>query len=123
MTWFYHAADIFFMVFHSGLILLNLFGWAWKPLRRANFIALALTGGSWFILGIFYGIGYCPFTDWHFQVLYELGRYPESNSYIGYMLERVSGISFKATVVDTWTMILFFAALGLSIYFNFFRKK
>ena len=114
---------MFFLVFHSGLILLNLFGWIWKPTRKINLIALLLTGGSWFILGIFYGIGYCPLTDWHFQVLYELGRDPESNSYIEYLLERLLGLHFKTSIVDTWTMILFFAALILSIYVNIRSDK
>jgi len=57
------------------VILFNLFGWIFRPLRKANLIVLALTGASWFILGIFYGIGYCPLTDWHFKLLYKHGQH------------------------------------------------
>lgn len=113
------------MVFHSALILLNLLGWIWRPLQRINLITLLLTGGSWFILGVFYGMGYCPFTDWHFQVLRELGRFPASYSYIEYMLERLLGIQLKAEMVDTWTLTLFFVALAASLFVNIrrWRKK
>ncbi|MCD4791284.1 MAG: DUF2784 domain-containing protein, partial [Bacteroidales bacterium] len=77
----YKFLDTFFVVFHTALIIFNLFGWIWKPTRRLNLITLLLTGASWFILGIFYGIGYCPLTDWHWQVLHKLGIYDVPNSY------------------------------------------
>jgi hypothetical protein len=54
--WKVKMADIFFIVFHTFLIFFNLFGWIFKPLRKANLVVLILTGASWFILGIFYGI-------------------------------------------------------------------
>ena len=70
VTRMYKFLDIFFIVFHTSLIFFNLFGWIWKYTRRANLVALLLTGGSWFILGLYYGIGYCPFTEWHWEVLH-----------------------------------------------------
>ncbi len=65
--------DIFFTVFHSLLVLFILFGWIWKKTRRLNLICILLTGASWLFLGIFYGLGYCPLTDWHFNILRRLG--------------------------------------------------
>lgn len=118
----YELLHIFFLVFHSFLILFNLFGWVWKPLRKANLVTLLLTGLSWFLLGIFYGIGYCPLTDWHYQILYELGKTNLPNSYIQYLLETFFSVSVSRNITDTWTMILFFVALVCSIYVNFFYK-
>ena len=118
----YDIADIFFVVFHTALILFNLLGWIWKPLRKANLIALVLTGLSWFVLGLFFWIGYCPFTDWHFQVLEKLGRDPSSHSYIEYILQRVSGTDISFAFVDTVTIVLYFIVLAISLYFNFFKK-
>ena len=118
----YELLHIFFLVFHSFLILFNLFGWVWKPLRKANLVTLLLTGLSWFLLGIFYGIGYCPLTDWHYQILYELGKINLPNSYIQYLLEAFFSVSVSQNITDTWTMILFFVALVCSIYVNFFYK-
>lgn len=114
--------DYFFLVFHFILILFNLFGWIWKSTRRLNLITLLLTGGSWFILGIFYGFGYCPFTDWHFRVLQKLGHHNLPNSYIKYITDRLTGLDFNAELVDTVTLVLFLLALVISIYINI-RKK
>lgn len=118
----YVVADIIFVIFHSGLILFNLLGWIWKPLRLWNLIALLLTGASWFILGIFYGIGYCPFTDWHFKILDKLGKYPGTNSYIEYLIERLMCISVNSEMVDTWTVVIYFILLVVSVFFNFFKR-
>ncbi len=114
----YKFLDIFFLIFHSALILFNLFGWILKPLRKINFITLSLTGASWLILGIFYGIGYCPLTDWHFRVLEKLGHYNLPNSYVKYLLDRITGLDFNSHLVDILTVVFYFLALSLSILFN-----
>jgi len=115
----YKFLDIFFVVFHTALIIFNLFGWIWKPTRRLNLITLLLTGASWFILGIFYGIGYCPLTDWHWQVLHKLGIYDVPNSYVKYLVLRLTGVDLNAGLVDALTVSLFFIALTMSVIFNF----
>ncbi len=111
--------DIFFLVFHALLIFFNLFGWLIKPLRKANLIVLLLTGGSWFILGIFYGIGFCPFTEFHWQVLHKLGQYYLPDSYISYLVERFTGFLPGAKITDILTVVFYFIALGLSLVVNF----
>jgi|SRR6056297_342641 len=115
---FYKAVDIFFVVFHTGLILFNVFGWIWHKTRRINLYSLLLTGGSWFILGIFYGIGFCPLTQWHFDVLRKLGNSNLPYSYITYLVHRLSGVMFEAELIDTITMTVFFVALIISVILN-----
>jgi hypothetical protein len=117
------ALDIFFVIFHTLLIMVNLFGWAWRRTKRLNFITLCLTGGSWFVLGIFYGWGYCPLTDWHFRVLNKLGEYDLPSSYIKYLIDRILGSDINAKLVEMATLILFILALLLSIYSNFLIRK
>jgi hypothetical protein len=112
------ALDIAFVVFHTALVLFNIVGWALRPLRRANLIALALTGASWFGLGIFYGFGYCPFTDWHWMVLRRLGETDLPRSYIQYLLIRLLGLRLEAGLVDGLVLAGFLAALALSIVLN-----
>jgi hypothetical protein len=114
--------DIFFVIFHSALILINLFGWIFKKTRRLNLVILMLTGLSWFVLGIFYGIGYCPLTDWHFQVLEKLGKPSWSNSYIEYLIERLFEVDVSGHLVDRVTLIAYFVALLLSVFVNFFLR-
>ncbi|MCH7658071.1 MAG: DUF2784 domain-containing protein [Bacteroidetes bacterium] len=115
----YQVIDIFFLVFHTFLILFNLFGWIWKKTRKANLFLLVLTGASWAGLGLFYGIGYCPLTDWHFSVLERLGVYNLPNSYIKYLADRITGMSFNQDIVDSLTLYLYLAALVISLAMNY----
>ncbi len=121
----YTVIDVFFVVFHTTLILFNVLGWVWKKTRLANLITLGLTGGSWFILGIFYGLGYCPLTEWHFDVLQKLGKTNLPSSYIEYLAERLTGTNFDGDTVNIITLVGFFIALILSAYLNYldYKKK
>jgi len=121
MFW-YRFIDLFFIIFHSVIIVFNLFGWLWKPARKINLITLLLTGSSWFILGIFYGIGYCPLTDWHWKVLHHLGKASLPDSYVSYLLKRITGLSFNNGLIEMLTVILFFIALAASGYINLKRR-
>jgi hypothetical protein len=119
--------DLFFILFHTSLIFFNLFGWILRKTRIWNLVTLLITGGSWFILGIFYGIGYCPFTDWHFRILEKMGETNLPASYIEYIVERFFPVDVNPQLVDTITVCLFFAALLISIVLNsidrFGRRK
>jgi hypothetical protein len=119
----YRFLDIFFVVFHTLLIFFNLFGWILKPFRRANLIVLLLTGASWFILGMFYGIGFCPFTEWHWQVLHKLGQDDLPDSYISYLVERFTGVLPNAKITDILTLVVYSVTLVISIIVNLYGRK
>ena len=110
--------DLFFFGFHSILILFNVFGWMVPRWRFANLITLCLTAFSWFILGIWFGWGYCICTDWHWQVREMLGYDNPSSSYIHFLILKLTHIDFPENLIDTFTAILFFAAFTISIYLN-----
>ena len=111
--------DIFFVIFHTSLTLFNIFGWIWKKTRLANLVTLALTGGSWLFLGLIVGVpGYCPLTDWHFNILYKLGKTDLPTSYIKYLADRVTGLNVSQTLVDNATLYGFLVALALSLFLN-----
>jgi hypothetical protein len=114
----YQILDWFFMVFHSAIIFFNLFGWILRKTRKWNLALLGTTAFSWFLLGIFHGIGYCFLTDWHWDILRKLGQYPYENSYIQYLMRRVFQLEISAKLADTATGVLFFLALFVSLFFN-----
>ena len=114
----YKIANTFFFIFHIALILFNLFGWIPKRLRKWNLVALSLTAFSWFVLGIFYGFGYCFLTDWHWQIRGKLGYSTDSNSYIHFLITELLGVSIRENVVDIFTAAFFFAAFAMSVYVN-----
>ena len=115
--------DYFFMLFHSVLILFNIFGWIVPRWRFANLITLSLTAFSWFILGIWYGIGYCPFTDWHWKVRELLGYDDQSNSYVHFLVLKITGADLPENWVDTTTITVFLTAFSISLYFTLKKKK
>jgi hypothetical protein len=83
-----------------------------------NLLVILLTLGSWTILGIFYGFGYCPLTDWHFNVLDKLGQAGLPTSYIKYIADRLSGADFNQELVDMVTMLGLAVALLVSLFLN-----
>lgn len=114
--------DYFLIVFHTILTLFNMFGWIIPQWRFTNLITLSLTSFSWFIIGIWFGFGYCPFTDGHWGVRQLLGYDDDSNSYIYFLILKITGINFSESFVDVLTAILFCVSYFISIYFAL-RKR
>ena len=115
--------NIFFTVFHLALIIFNLFGWIWKRTRKAHLIVLSLTAFSWFVLGIWYGWGYCPLTDWHWNIKEKLGEKNLPNSFIKYFADKITGSDINPGVVDGITVTCLLAAIIASVYMNFLKGK
>ena len=90
----------------------------WRYTRKWNLLSLLLTAGSWVFLGFFYGFGYCPFTDWHFSLLYEMGERGLPNSYVQYLFQRVLDVSVTASFADAVTLAGLVMALIMSVYVN-----
>lgn len=120
---FLHLIDYFFFFFHSIFILFNVFGWIIPRWRFANLITLSLTAFSWFILGIWYGFGYCPMTDWHWEVRRLLGYNDNSNSYIHFLILKLTGINLPEDLVNSLMLIIFIMAYSFSIYFYIKKKR
>lgn len=114
----YVFLDTFFFVFHSSLILFNVLGWIWARTRRANLVTLVLTAGSWVVLGFWKGFGYCPSTDWHWQVRRRLGDDDLPRSYMKFLADAVLGLDVPAAWVDAATAAGLILALTASTYFN-----
>lgn len=117
------VADYFFTIFHVVLILFNLFGWIWKPFRKIHLITISLTLASWFILGIWYGWGYCPFTDWHWQILHKLGYSGLPASYVSFLINRIFGYSPSYPLVNGLTIGFAIPAFLASLKVNFLNRK
>ena len=114
----YQFFNIFFFVFHSGLTLFNLLGWIWRKTRVWNLITLTATAFLWFILGLWYGFGYCPSTDWHWQVRMKLGYYDMPPSYIKFLIDSLTGLNLNAQLVDISALILLILAFVISLILN-----
>jgi len=115
--------DLLLILIHFAVIGFNLFGWIWKRTRRLHFIVICATAACWFILGIWFGIGYCPITDWDWRIKEKMGIHNLPNSFIKYYADILTGKPVDANLVDTLTAAGFFLAAILSVYFNFIQKR
>lgn len=117
------SADIFFFIFHSLLILFNLFGWIPARTRRLNLVSLLLTGLSWSVLGIWQGFGYCPLTEWHYRVRWQLGKHLQPDSYIDFLMQEFFSLHLPADLIDAFTLALFLLALCASLLSNLKKRN
>ena len=107
------TANIFFFIFHTALILFNVFGWIPRATRRWNFVTLLLTLISWTVMGLRYGMGYCICTDWHWQIRHAMGIRDDPDSYIILLTQKLTGWTPATSLANTvamWTFIVCFAA-------------
>ena len=114
----YQLFDVLFVVFHTALIVFNTLGWIWRRTRRLHLLTISATLLSWFGLGIAYGWGYCPLTDWHWQVKRTLGETGLPASWVKYYLDGLTGVAWDTGLVDGLVIGAALAALVLSVTLN-----
>lgn len=114
----YQLFDVILVAFHTALIVFNMLGWAWRRTRRFHLLTISATLLSWFGLGIAYGWGYCPLTDWHWQVKRALGEAGLPASWVKYYLDQLTGLAWNAALVDGLVIGVALAALVLSVGLN-----
>lgn len=95
--------DYFLTVFHTLFVAFVLCGWAFKATRKAHLLALVLTLLAWLVLGFWYGLGYCPLTDWHWDIKRTLGERGLPNSFTKYIFDKVTGLNADKRLVDIAT--------------------
>lgn len=103
---------------HISIILFALLGWALPSLRQLHLALLGLTLGSWFILGQWLGIGYCPISDMHWRLKESFGEGRPDGTYIHYVLQKLTGKTLSSPRVDKMTtrVTLSLAALSLTLW-------
>ncbi len=117
LTW-YRLLDAVFIAFHTLLVAFNLLGWIWRRTRRLHLIAITATLLSWFGLGLVYGWGYCPLTDWHWDVKRALGEAGLPASWVKYHLDLVTGLDWSPALVDSLVIGSAIGACVLSVALN-----
>jgi hypothetical protein len=109
--------NVGFFVFHSSWIIFNCAGWMWRQTRVWHLAAVSLTALSWFGLGVWYGWGYCPCTEWHWQVRERLG-YSDPPSYIQLLIRQLIGIDPGLGLANSLALVTLMAAAVVSIVLN-----
>jgi hypothetical protein len=115
--------DIFLTILHLAVVLFNLFGWLPKATRKTHLVSIILTAASWFLLGIWFGTGYCPLTHWQWNVKAKLGERNLPENFIEYFAEKLTNHDFETELVSTLIVVCFSVATLLSVYVNFVLPK
>ena len=96
----YSFLDFAFLVGHSILIVFNLFGWAWHKTRNLHLLSILVTAASWVALAPWFGLGYCPCTDWHWQVKEAIGQTDLPNNYLTYLFDTWFGMEIMDATAE-----------------------
>ena len=115
--------NLLLTILHLFIILFNLFGWIPVFTRRAHLACIIITAACWFVLSIWFGIGYCPITEWQWQIKERLGETNLPASFVTYYGEKITGRELNEETINTLTAVCFGLAVIMSLYVNFFRKK
>jgi len=117
--------DICLKVLHISLILFFILGWIYKRTRKVHYLLVIIIAISWFVLGLFYGFGYCFLTDIHWRVKMLLNEENLPISFIKYVLDKMTGKDFNEVWVDYITLAVFVCVLiiSTSLYIRDNRKK
>ena len=109
--------DALLTLVHVSFIGFCVFGWMFERTRKANLIFLGATFVSWFLFGIWKGIGYCVITDYHYQIKTSLGETNLPYSYIKYLWDGLLP-SITPQAADTLTIAVFFSCVMASVFLN-----
>jgi len=109
------ALNLLLHALHLLVIGANCFGWLWRA-ARVWVLALQLaTLGSWVGFGILKGWwGYCPLTDWHWDVKRVMGETGLPRDYISYVLNNWFGLYPNPELLP----LLIFGCFGLALGIN-----
>jgi hypothetical protein len=79
------------------------------------------------VIGIWYGMGYCPLTDYHWKIKAQLGQESLPPSYIKYLIEGIFKTDISNFFVNILTLsstaLAFTLSLTLNIRDKFFSEK
>jgi hypothetical protein len=100
---------------HMAVVAINLFGWMSRKSRVPTLILQGVTFCCWIGFGLAKGWwGYCPLTDWHWQLKSNMGEAVLPNSYITYIFSNW----FMLPINDEFATGLIVGAMALSVMAN-----
>jgi len=111
--------DYLLHMVHLSIMLICIVGWMFEPTRILHLVAVTLVAVSWFGLGKFFGYGYCVLTDTQWRIKRKLGQEPCTESYVKYVLDKVTGLDIDKKFTDNLTLYTYVAAVILSLAVNF----
>ena len=99
--------DYILTFLHASLVIFAITGWAFDSTRKFHFWTVLCILFAWLVIGYWLGTtGYCPITDFHWDLKRALGEVNLPNSFIKYMLDWLFQYDFNRHEVDRLTGIV-----------------
>lgn len=118
MNQLYRILNILFHGFHLFVIAFTLFGWAFPRTRLANLILILATLFSWYVLGRWWGDGFCPVTYLHWRIRNKIPGKHTPDSYIKLCLDFISKSDLDSSKVNYLTLAAILIAGFISLILN-----
>lgn len=112
MKLIYFVLNPLFHVVHIAIVSFVLLGWLIPETRFAHLVLCLLTLGSWFLLGRWMGVGYCPVSDWHWKLKESIGEGRPAVTYIAFLLRKVTGMDIDSNKVN---QVVVCATIGITM--------
>lgn len=87
--------------------------------RRWHLVSVGVTIFSWLGMGIWYGLGYCVLTDWHWQIKRAIGETDLPHSFLIYLFNDIMGLGLETGFVNSGAGISLAVVIFLSVALNF----
>ena len=116
-------ADWFLNILHFAIVAMLCFGWMSKRTRKFHRILISVVTLCWLAIGPLFGkaVGWCPVTDWAWQVRRARGETDLEYGYINYLTEKV-GIYMSNQTTDIAVGIIF-AFIWVMTLFLWWRER
>ncbi len=100
--------DWFLNILHFAIVFMLCFGWLTNITRKFHRLLLCVVTLCWLAIGPLIGksIGYCPVTDWAWQVRTLRGETELEYGYINYLTEKL-GLHMSNSTTDLVVGIIF----------------
>ena len=117
-------ADHALNVFHLAIVFFLLFGWISLKTRRLHRWTVSVTAFCWIILAQIMGkkLGYCPVTDWHWQVKRLRAQDDMPPSYIAYQFQQI-GLDFDSLLVDYAAVATFVLIILVTLALWYWERR
>lgn len=113
----YRLLNAAFHALHCVVIAFTVVGWVVPSFRPAHLAFILGTLGCWYLLGFWFGFGYCPITDWHWRIKAVLGEGRPKETYIHYVATQ-AGLAWTAASVNRSVLLVTLAATAVSAALN-----
>ncbi len=115
--------DILLTALHCSIVLFITCGWLKPSWRKGHLIFITFVLFAWLVIGAWIGtIGYCPITDWHWDVKRALGETQLPASFIKYLVDKTLGINSDRFVIDLLTVGGLILGTALSVILLYVGK-